>query len=109
MDLHLHGDIFKIIKTGTKDIEVRLNDEKRQKLKIGDKITFINRNNEQEQLTKKIIGLEHYNNFQELVNNYEIERLDLKGYTKEYFLKELERFYTLEDQIKYGVIAIIFK
>ena len=30
MMVHLHPDIFEIVKSGTKDIEVRLNDEKRR-------------------------------------------------------------------------------
>ena len=32
MTFHLHSDVFEIVRKGEKDIEVRLNDEKRRKL-----------------------------------------------------------------------------
>ena len=41
MTIHLDEDVFKVVKYGTKNIEVRVNDEKRRKLKIGDSITFL--------------------------------------------------------------------
>lgn len=106
---HLHGDIFEIIKNGTKDIEVRVNDEKRRTLKIGDKILFLNRDDELETIILNVIKLEYYKNFKELVNHYPMERMYLNDYTKEDFLKELARFYTEEEQEEYGVVAIIFE
>ena len=41
--------------------------------------------------------------------NYTIEEIYLKGYTKEYFLDLLKRFYSDEEVNKYGVVAITFK
>ncbi len=38
--MHLYKEPFEMIKSGKKKIEIRLNDEKRQKLKIGDTIVF---------------------------------------------------------------------
>ena len=107
--MHLHPDVFEIIKMGIKDIEVRLNDEKRRNLKIGDTLIFYKRPLDDEFIVKKVKSLEYYNTFDELVNNYEMKRLYLKGYTKEMYLKEMERFYTKEEQSKYGVVAIIFE
>ena len=43
MRMHLDNYYFEKIKAGTKTIEVRLNDEKRRELKVGDIITFDNR------------------------------------------------------------------
>ena len=43
MNIHnmkLRSKYFECIKTGTKRIELRLNDEKRSKIKIGDEIIF---------------------------------------------------------------------
>lgn len=40
--MRLHPEPFEKIKNGTKIIEMRLNDEKRQKVQIGDKIEFEN-------------------------------------------------------------------
>lgn len=38
--MRLHEEPFELIKFGKKIIEIRLNDEKRQKVNIGDTITF---------------------------------------------------------------------
>ncbi len=109
MEFHLHSDVFDIVKNGLKNVEVRLNDEKRKKLKVGDKIYFLKRPNNDEIIKAEVTGLKYYNNFEELVENYDMERLYLKSYTKEMFLNELLRFYSLEEQSEYGVVAIEFQ
>lgn len=104
---HLEADIFELFKNGKKDIEVRINDEKRRTLKIGDSITFLKRPEELEKLETKVIGLEYYSDFEELVRLYDIERLYYPNYTKEQYLNDLGKFYSNEEQLKYGVVAII--
>ena len=42
-ELRLDEDIFEIVKKGTKRVEIRLYDEKRKSMKIGDKLTFFKR------------------------------------------------------------------
>lgn len=109
MKVHLHPDVFEIVKKGKKDVEVRVNDEKRRKLNVGDTIIFLKRPLEDESIIKTVKSLEYYDNFKELVEHYEMERIYLEGYTKEMYLKEMARFYTEEEQDKYGVVAIIFE
>lgn len=108
MKVHLHSDVFDIVKKGKKDIEVRVNDEKRRKLHIGDTLIFLKRPLEDECIVKTVKALEYYNNFEELVNHYDMKRIYLEEYTKEMYLKEMARFYTKEEQDEYGVVAIIF-
>lgn len=109
MKIHLDSDIFGIIKTGTKDIEVRLNDEKRKKLKVGDTLIFFKRPLDDESVTKKVKKLEYYNSFEELVKHYEMKRIYLDGCSEQKYLELMERFYSKEEQDKYGVVAIIFE
>jgi len=109
MKVHLHSDVFEIVKRGKKDVEVRINDEKRRKLHVGDILIFLKRPLEDESIVKTVKALEYYNNFEELVNHYDMERIYLEGYTKEMYLKEMARFYTKEEQDEYGVVAIIFE
>ena len=109
MKVHLHPDVFEIVKKGIKDIEVRVNDEKRRKLNVGDTLIFLKRPLEDEYITKKVKALEYYNSFEELVEHYDMKRIYLENYTKEMYLKEMERFYTKEEQEEYGVVAIIFE
>lgn len=109
MKFHLHSDVFDIVKDGKKDIEVRINDEKRRMLKIGDTLIFLRRPNDDEMIRAKVVGLDYYDYFSNLVDNYDMERIYLKGYTKDEYLNEMKRFYTLEEQEKNGVVAIIFE
>ena len=108
MKFHLHSDVFDIVKNGKQDIEVRINDEKRKKLSIGDTLIFLRRPNEDEEIHAKVVGLEYYDCFDELVNHYDMKRIYLDGYSKEEYLNEMKRFYTREEQNENGVVAIIF-
>ena len=42
-NMNLNNEPFELIKSGSKTIELRLNDEKRRLLNVGDEILFNNR------------------------------------------------------------------
>lgn len=93
---------FKGVREGTKDIEVRLNDEKRQLIKIGDIIEFTNLDTD-EILRVKVVNLYKYDTFKELFDSFPHARLGLKDTDNESIMNS---FYTLEEQNKYGALAI---
>ena len=101
--MNLQDKYFDFIKNGTKRIELRLNDEKRQQIKIGDSIEF---SNEKDKFTTKVIGLLKYQDFKTLFNDFGIEILADKTMTKEELLGILSEFYTPEKQEKFGVLGI---
>ena len=109
MIIHLDEDIFEVVRRKKKNVEVRVNDEKRRKLKIGDKIVFLKRPDEKEKIEAIIENLTYYTDFNELVKDYTIEEIYIEGYTKEEFLNLLKRFYSDEEINKYGTVAIKFK
>lgn len=108
MIVHLDEDIFRLVKAGIKDVEARVNDAKRRKLKVGDKLIFLKRPNEDEKIEKIVKKLDYYNNFSELVEHYQMERLYLEDCNKEEYLQLMSRFYSAEEQEKDGVVAITF-
>ena len=69
-EMKLNNGPFERIKNGTKTIELRLNDEKRQLLKIKDLIEFTNRTNNEKMLVE-IENLYHYPSFEELYKNFD--------------------------------------
>ena len=109
MLIHLDEDIFENVKHGIKKVEVRVNDEKRRKLKVGDKIIFLKRPDDIERIDAIVEDLAYYNNFKDLVDDYTMEELYLKDYSKEEFLSLLKRFYSDDEINKYGTVAIKFK
>ena len=98
---------FKNIKNGTKTIELRLNDEKRQLLKIKDLIEFTNRET-LEQLLVEIENLYHYPSFEELYKHFDKVAMGYKE-DEEADPKDMEEYYSKEEQEKYGVLGIEIK
>ena len=105
--MHLENEIFDLVNNNIKDIEIRLNDEKRRKLKIGDIINIINRGNN-ESINVKVINLKYFYSFKDCINNYELKRLYNDKITSDEFLDLLYKFYSKEEEEKYGVVAIEF-
>lgn len=107
MLIHLDDKYFQKIKNGSKTIELRLYDEKRRKINVGDIIDFENRK-DKEIIKTQVIKLYIYPNFYELYQNLNKEDM---GYSKDEIAsyKDMEEFYSLESQEKYGVVGIEIK
>ena len=105
--MKLNNGPFKNIKNGTKTIELRLNDEKRQLLKIKDLIEFTNRENLEKMLVE-IQNLYHYPSFDELYKHFDKVSM---GYKENDVAdpKDMEKYYSKEEQEKYGVLGIEIK
>ena len=106
-EMKLNNGPFKNIKNGTKTIELRLNDEKRQLLKIKDLIEFTNRENLEKMLVE-IQNLYHYPSFDELYKHFDKVSM---GYKENDVAdpKDMEEYYSKEEQEKYGVLGIEIK
>ena len=105
-EMKLQPEYFDFILNGTKRIEIRLNDEKRQQIKIGDTIKFLKEPALEETFNARVTGLLRYNSFDDMFKDFEIEILSDKSMTKEQLKNVLEQFYTKEKQEQYGVLGI---
>lgn len=104
--MKLNSSSFEMIKSGEKTIELRLFDEKRQKVKVGDKIVFANTATG-EILNATVVKLHRFKTFNELYNSLSLLKC---GYTTENIDKatpsDMEQYYSVEEQMKYGVVGI---
>lgn len=102
--MNLNNGPFNRIKDGTKTIELRVNDEKRQLLKEKDLIEFTNRMT-LEVIMVEVVKLYKYSNFDELYKQF--DKISM-GYDKDDIVnpKDMEKYYSKEEQDKYGVIGI---
>ena len=101
---------FERVKSGLKTIEIRLFDEKRQLLQIGDMIEFSKLPDLDEKLTVKIVGLLKYKSFRDLIGDYSMEYLGYsRDYPKDEFIESIYTIYTKEEEKKYGVLGIQVK
>ncbi|MDE6789703.1 MAG: GNAT family N-acetyltransferase [Ruminococcus sp.] len=96
---------FKKIKNGSKTIELRLNDEKRQKVQVGDFIEFSLIDNPKEKIQTRVTALHRFDRFQELYATLPKEKL---GYTPSDTPSSdhMNAYYSNEEQERYGVIGI---
>ncbi len=95
------------IKEGKKIIEVRLYDEKRQKIKLDDIIEFSLIENPDEKISVKIIGLSRFKTFNELYSSFDYKKFGhSEGTTLEKQMKDIKECYSKEKELKYGVIGI---
>ena len=100
--MNLQPKFFNFIKHGTKRIELRLFDEKRQQIQLGDMIEF---SNGSENLQAEVIGLLRYDSFPALFEDFDIKILTDASMTKSELLATLGEFYPPEAQAKYGVVG----
>ena len=100
--MKLQNEPFKQIKKGTKEIEIRLNDEKRKMFKINDYIEFTNIST-LEIMFVKITNLYHFESFEKLFNNFDNSILGCGSY------EEMYKYYSKEEENKYGVLGIEIK
>ncbi|MDD2627905.1 MAG: ASCH domain-containing protein [Clostridia bacterium] len=105
-EMKLQPKYFDFILNGTKRIELRLNDEKRQIIKVGDIIKFIKEPELTESFEAKVIGLLNYSSFNELFKDFDISTLADSSMTKDELINVLQEFYTPEKQSKFGVLGI---
>lgn len=102
----LQQEPFAQIAQLNKTIELRLWDEKRQKLKLGDWIEFTSLSTNQK-LTVEVINLHLFPSFGHLY-----ESLDLKacGYREEEVAQarpeDMESYYSKDQQAQFGVVGI---
>lgn len=105
----LQEEFFDDIKFGSKRIELRLFDEKRQRIQLGDEIVFTNQNKGSEILTVKVIGLLRYSAFDEIFNDFDMAIFADEKTTREDLLAKLLEFYPLDKQRRFGIIGIRFE
>lgn len=105
--MNLNSKPFRLMKEGRKTIELRLNDEKRQKIKVGDVIVFTENTSDRAQLAVRVIGLHGFSNFEQLYKELPLTKC---GYLPEELQsaspEDMEEYYSEEKQRAYGVLGI---
>lgn len=105
--MKLHNEPFLAVKSNSKTIEMRLNDEKRKNIKKGDKIEFTNTSTNSVYYVE-VEDVYKYQSFDELYQNHNKVQL---GYKENEIASPADMllYYSKEDITKYGVLAIKIK
>lgn len=103
--MKLQESPFERIKNGTKTIEFRLYDEKRRKIKIGDKIEFSKLPELKEKIVVEVLDLYKDVSFEELFKKV----LDEDSEEIKRKVNSMLQYYTHEQEKEYGVLGIKIK
>ena len=102
--MKLNESPFERIKNGTKTIEFRLFDEKRQQIKVGDQIEFSKLPDLQEKLLVDVSQIYRANSFEELFKKLYDDEKEIK-----IKVESMYQYYSKEKEKEYGVIGIKIK
>ena len=102
--MKLNESPFERIKNGTKTIEFRLYDEKRQQIKIGDQIEFSKLPDLQEKLLVDVMDLYKEDTFEYLFRKLYLDEEEIIRKTKSMY-----HYYSTEKEKEYGVLGIKIK
>lgn len=106
-EMKLREEPFSMMAEGKKTVELRLYDEKRRAIEVGDEICFRHASDEARTLTRYVVRLHLYPSFAAL---YAALPLSALGYTAETAAsasaKDMRCYYTEEDEKRWGVVGI---
>ncbi|WP_442600457.1 ASCH domain-containing protein [Neobacillus sp. D3-1R] len=105
----LYGEYFNSIKEGKKKVEVRLNDEKRRKIKVGDTIEFIKVPEQDETMKVQVIDIKIYDTFQSMYKDIPFKDFDCEGWTMKEMIDGTYEIYSPEQEKEWGTLAIKIK
>ena len=105
--LNLNPEPFEMIRNGRKTIELRLWDEKRSQIRVGDTLMFVHTEDATRTLTARVLALHLFPDFAAL---YAALPLDRCGYLPEEIPTaspaDMNVYYSAEKQALYGVVGI---
>lgn len=104
-NMKLYQSPFNKIANGSKKIELRINDEKRQKISVGDIIEFHNYNDESNAIKVRVKALHKYPDFYQLYKHFDKVAM---GYNENETASpaDMEEYYSKENINKYGALGI---
>lgn len=105
-EMKLKSIYFEKIKGGQKIYEIRLNDEKRKIIDVGDIIIFKKEPDLQESIKAIVKDLIYFTSFKEMANTLPLDKVGFDHMTKDEVESIYYSFYSLENEARHGVVAI---
>ena len=105
--MRLQDRPYRMIESGRKTVEIRLWDEKRRLLSVGDEIEFQNASDPSLSLLCRVLALHRFDSFCGLYASLDLLQC---GYTEQTVAsaspRDMAQYYSEEEERKYGVVGI---
>ena len=98
---------FELIKSGQKDIELRAYDEKRKKMKAGDKFLLFDAENPDEYIICEILNMHIAPDFESLFKKLDIKRSGFNNLAE--LMNVITKFVSAEELLRKRVVGIEIK
>lgn len=107
--MHLKEGPFNKIWNDKKTIELRLYDEKRRNIQVGDFIHFENDLNPNQIIETEVTKLHLFENFSDLYKSLPLEKCGYEvNEINDADPSDMNQYYSIEEQSKFGVVGIEF-
>lgn len=106
--MSLQPEPFRKVKSGEKTIELRLNDEKRQRVSVGDQIEFRNLADDSQTVQVCVRAIHRFASFSELYRTLPLTSCGYRAGEKA-DPRDMDPYYSREEQQRYGVVGIEMK
>ena len=106
IEMKLQAEPFRQIAEGTKTVEIRLNDEKRKTVKVGDVIRFTCLSDTEKKQETRVKALYDFPNFSALFASNLFDKCGCGDMSKTEAAECMYKYYTKEEEKLYGVLAI---
>lgn len=110
--MHLCDEMFDAVAMGTKVVETRLYDEKRQLIGIGDNIKFVKESDKSQRVKRRVADMVIGKSFEEVFSSVLLRFTPKQlGFPDEFSLKSMVdamyRYYGRDRELQYGVISFV--
>ena len=105
IEMKLADEPLELMVSGMKTVEIRLYDEKRKKITVGNTIEFIWLNGD-ERVSAKVVALHRFDSFRELFASDLRSKTGFGDLSEADAVEAMYKYYTKEQESKYGVLGI---
>ena len=102
--MSLRPEYYEMVRLGEKDIELRLYDEKRRRMRNGDMLLIYNAQNRNDYIRAKIVRLHIARSFADLATKISMPRTGFASLNA--LMSAISKFYDAEIESKYGIVGI---
>lgn len=102
--MSLRPEYYEMVRSGEKDIELRLYDEKRRRMRNGDMLLIYNSQNRNDYIRAKIVHLHIARSFADLATKISMPRTGFASLNA--LMSAISKFYDAEIESKYGIVGI---
>ena len=107
-EMKLQREPFEIIKSGKKTVELRLYDEKRSRISIGDTVAFSLMNEPENRIFCTVTEILRFPDFKALYESIPQRRLGYSDTDTVSYL-DMQKYYPEDEQKRFGVVAFGIK